>query len=341
MVWGDSTSMNNQIQKPLISVIIPVYNVEKYLCRCIDSVLLQTYRNLEVILIDDGSTDNCPAICDKYAKKDNRIKVIRKKNGGLSDARNKALDIMQGEYVTFIDSDDYVSNDYVEYLFNILNRENADISIGNLLKTYERKRTKERPQKEKTYVFNAERALETMLYQKKFDTNACGKMYRSSLFSDIRYPTGFLYEDFATTYLLIDQSKKIVFGSKVIYYYFQRSTSIINTSFHIQKVQLLDISDQLLDFIKLHYPNLQKAAICRLISASFHIYFQIPLQNNDYSVLIQRIEKTVKRYCFSCLINSRARFKNRVACGLSYIGMNRMRKLVQLLRYMSKNKRGI
>lgn len=106
--------------QPLISVIVPCYNVEEYLPKCIESILNQTYRNLEILLVDDGSPDNCGRICDEYAAKDSRIRIIHKKNGGLSDARNAALDVMTGEYVTFIDSDDYVSDDYVEYLYKII-----------------------------------------------------------------------------------------------------------------------------------------------------------------------------------------------------------------------------
>ena len=105
--------------QPLISVIVPCYNVEEYLPKCIESILNQTYRNLEILLVDDGSPDNCGRICDEYAAKDSRIRIIHKKNGGLSDARNAALDVMTGEYVTFIDSDDYVSDDYVEYLYKL------------------------------------------------------------------------------------------------------------------------------------------------------------------------------------------------------------------------------
>ena len=113
--------------QPLISVIVPCYNVEEYLPKCIESILNQTYRNLEILLVDDGSPDNCGRICDEYAAKDSRIRIIHKKNGGLSDARNAALDVMTGEYVTFIDSDDYVSDDYVEYLYKIIKESGVKI----------------------------------------------------------------------------------------------------------------------------------------------------------------------------------------------------------------------
>ena len=112
-------------KEDLISIVIPVYKVEKYLEKCVESVINQTYKNLEILLVNDGSPDNCPKICDEYAQKDNRIKVIHKENGGLSDARNAGIDVATGKYITFIDSDDYISNDYVEYMYNLLKQNNT------------------------------------------------------------------------------------------------------------------------------------------------------------------------------------------------------------------------
>ena len=122
--------MKEVSKKPLITIIIPVYKVEDYLDKCVESVVNQTYKNLEIILVDDGSPDNCPKMCDDWAKKDKRIKVIHKENGGLSDARNKGIDIAKGEFITFIDSDDYVENNYVEFLYNLVRENHAEISMG-------------------------------------------------------------------------------------------------------------------------------------------------------------------------------------------------------------------
>lgn len=161
--------MNN----PLITVIIPCYKVEQYLPKCINSVLTQTYTNLEIILVDDGSPDNCGNICDNYAQKDSRIKVIHKTNGGLSDARNKGIDIAHGEYITFIDSDDYVSNDYIEVLYNLLKENNAQMSICLPYCISEMNETIIRiNNKNKKIIFNSEEALISMFYQKDFDTSA-------------------------------------------------------------------------------------------------------------------------------------------------------------------------
>ena len=115
----------------LISVVVPIYNVENYIKKCVDSILSQTYKNLEIILVDDGSPDNCPQICDEYAQKDNRIKVIHKENGGLSDARNAGIDISKGKFITFIDSDDYIEKDYVEVLYNSIKENASDMAIGS------------------------------------------------------------------------------------------------------------------------------------------------------------------------------------------------------------------
>ena len=123
--------------KDLISVIIPVYNVEKYINRCVDSVIHQSYTNLEIILVDDGSPDNCPTICDNYSKQDSRIKVIHKKNGGLSDARNVGIEHSKGKYITFIDSDDYISNDYVEILYKLITKYNSKIAVADNYIFYE------------------------------------------------------------------------------------------------------------------------------------------------------------------------------------------------------------
>ena len=132
------------MEKPLISVIVPVYNVKQYLRRCVDSILKQTYENIEIVLIDDGSTDESGAICDRYAQKDVRVKVIHKENGGLSDARNKGMQEARGEYFAFVDSDDYIAKDYIAYLFELIVENKAQISLCGYLKFIEKLPQKER-----------------------------------------------------------------------------------------------------------------------------------------------------------------------------------------------------
>ena len=184
--------------EPLISIIIPVFNVERYLERCVESVLGQTYRHLEIFLVDDGSTDSSGEICEHLKKKDARIKVIHKINGGLSDARNAALDIVRGEWITFIDSDDWVEKKYVECLYEKAVKTNSQISIGSFVTTSGATRTEEKELY--NIVMDNEEAISNLLYQKYYTTSAWGKLYKSELFDKIRFPVGKLYEDVETIY---------------------------------------------------------------------------------------------------------------------------------------------
>ncbi len=159
----------------LITVIVPVFKVEKYLEKCVKSICCQTYKNLEIILVDDGSPDNCGKMCDKYAKSDKRIKVIHKENGGLSDARNAGIKMATGKYIAFVDSDDYVSNDYIEYMYKILKKENTKISICELQIVW-KNTTIENNKENKVQKLTSKQALENLLYSQGIDVSAPRKI---------------------------------------------------------------------------------------------------------------------------------------------------------------------
>ena len=235
--------------KPLVSVIVPCYNVEQYLPKCIDSILNQTYKNLEVWLVDDGSPDKCGAICDKYAKKDTRIKVIHKKNGGLADARNVALDVKAGEYVVCVDSDDYISPTHIEGLYNLIEKYGADVSVNTFCSFYEGSSPNPSPKSAKDWVLDGLHATEMMFYQEYFDNTAWGKMYKASLFDGIRYPKGLLFEDLPTTYRLLLKANKVVFNDEQSYFYLLRSNSIEGAAFSPHK---LDSGLQLMEIGRAH-----------------------------------------------------------------------------------------
>lgn len=209
-----------------ISVIVPIYNVEKYLDRCIQSIINQTYRNLEIILVDDGSTDNCSNICDKYAKRDDRIKVIHKKNGGLADARNKGLEIITGEYVGFIDSDDYIDKDMYEYLYSLIQKNNADISICGKYIVYEDGRKIGTNKESDLAILDSKQALIQLNSFSFFNMSVCDKLYKRKIVSGIEFPFGKKSEDYFVTYQYFARAKKIVASKQPKYYYFQRSNSI-------------------------------------------------------------------------------------------------------------------
>ena len=309
--------------QPLITVIIPVYNIERYIEKCIRSVIGQTYKNLEIILVDDGSNDNSGLICDKYAKEDSRIKVIHKKNGGLSDARNIAIDIAKGKYLTFIDGDDYVSFFYIETLYSLIN-EGYDISICGFKEVFEggididvNKR-----KKHKLLRMDASEALKTMLYQKNFDTSACGKLYKSELFAKgIRYPVGKLFEDLGTTYKLFLDSKKIIYCDTEMYFYLQRGGSISNDKYNIRKNDYLHFAEDIYDVVKLNAPECTNAAASRVISVSAHLMRQMySFENNDEGRRLRKNMYTnIQKYRKGLIFDANIRNKNRIVIMMSYL----------------------
>lgn len=210
----------------LISVIVPVYNVEKYLNRCIDSIINQTYRNLEIILIDDGSTDFSGKLCDDIKQEDARISVIHKINGGLSSARNVGLDIMTGEYVMFVDSDDYISENCVEYLYDLILKTKSQIAIGNYEITSSSKCLLSSAQE------NVEQISGREALNRQFGKNtvqyvsAWAKLYEAKLFKQLRFPRGCLHEDEGTTYKALYFSDSVVVSNRAVYAYYCNLESI-------------------------------------------------------------------------------------------------------------------
>lgn len=321
----------------LVSVIVPIYKVEKYIHRCIESIINQTYVNLEIILVDDGSPDSCGEICDEYAKADNRIIVVHKANGGLSDARNAGLDIMHGDFVTFIDSDDYVSLDYIEKLYNVLKNKNADISVCAEEYVLEISDNKEkvikRPFREYkgVKVFNAEEALSCSLRQDLFEASAWAKLYRANLFSDVRYPVGFAYEDQGTTYKTFLQSRRLVFVGERLYFYLQRNGSILHSGGSSKRYwDGIHMVEKQCNDVVTNYPNLKEAVDSRLVSMYFHAYVGAQWSND-----IQLMDYTwnnIIKLRKSVLFDSYARPKARIALALSYFGVGIMRTIIKLFR---------
>lgn len=280
----------------LISIVIPIYNVEKYVDRCIQSVINQTYKNIDIILVNDGSPDNCGQICEKWKKIDSRVSVIHKQNGGLSDARNAGIKVARGEFITFIDSDDYVSENYVEYLFNLICKYDADISICSFYELFEDSNKKIYVGGDREKVFNSETAIETMLYDKDFYTAAWGKLYKTSYFNDIQYPKGKLYEDLATTYKLLEKAKKIVYGPEHLYCYIQRDGSILNSKFSKKNFELLEIIRKLKRDLENRYPNLYDAILYRTVCAYMDtVNMIINSKENNYNKEIDNSMRFIRR----------------------------------------------
>lgn len=283
--------MTKVSEKPLISVIVPIYKVEKYLDRCIQSIINQTYKNLEIILVDDGSPDNCPKMCDEWAKKDKRIKVIHKENGGLSDARNNGIETSNGEYLTFIDSDDYVDQEYVLSMVKRILNDNSDMVISSHKVIFDNGNIIDKATNERCCL-NSETILERMLYDNGIDVSAWAKLYKKSLFDDIKFPIKRLYEDSATTYKLIDKSSKISINYISNYNYIIRNNSISQCDFNLKKMDLILSTEEMCSFISSKYPKLEKACNRRLMYAYLSTLSQLALSNTRF----KNVEKKLMNY---------------------------------------------
>ena len=243
-----------------VSIVVPVYKVESYLRRCLDSIVSQTYKNIEVILVDDESPDNCGQICEEYASKYPYITVLHQKNQGLSGARNSGAKIATGDYVTFIDSDDFVTNDYVEYLMDLIERYDADVSVATFVYQYDNKSILRRKNDYYSECVLPVEAIKRMNYGQGVGLTAWAKMYKKELAFRYPYPVGRLYEDVATTYKIISDCKRVAVSNKQIYYWIQRVDSIMHSKFSEKQYDgLLSASEQL-EFVKKRFPEAVGAA---------------------------------------------------------------------------------
>lgn len=222
-------------QCPLISVVVPMYKVEQYLEKCLDSIINQTYTNLEIILVDDGSPDRCGEICDGYAKKDARIRVIHKENGGLSDARNHGMDIMTGQFVTFIDSDDYIRLDYIEKLYEPIAAGEASISMCDIQPVNEQGEYLEEVTEGTTEILSGEEVILQELQGKWEFVTAWGKLYPSEIFEKLRFPLQRVYEDEYVFPEIFWGQKRVAHVQKPAYYYLKRGESIMGEGYSTKK----------------------------------------------------------------------------------------------------------
>lgn len=319
----------------LISIIIPIYNMEMYLARCIDSVCKQTYSNLEIILINDGSTDGTKGICEEYKRKDKRIKLINQINKGLGAARNEGMKLASGDYFVFLDSDDYLEIDCIECLYKALIELNADLSIvdyfdvtedGNKLK----KSTKNHKMRS---VLDGESAAEEMLYWKRFGVSAWAKLFKRTLWEDERFAEGIDYEDLPTTYKVAAKAKRVVWLPEKKMYYVHRMGSIVHQSFNERKLSILESSKEIKAYVSVNMPGIYKAAISREFSSAFSLLLQI--SGNDE--LERQLKNIIKENRKTVLFDSKAREKARLAAFLSYFGFGICKVLFKIGKGVNPN----
>ena len=277
--YDDIIKSELAMTNPLITIVVPIYKVEKYLGRCIDSLVAQTYPNIEIILADDGSPDRCGAICDEYAQKDSRIKVIHQENKGVAAARNAALDIAQGEYIMFVDSDDYVEPTFCEIPLKTAQQQNADMVIFGYRRFINGKFANIKVAGFTRAMTSAETIRHFVLYDVPSIYNmVTNKMFHRSLFESIRFPEGFFFEDNEVSYRTAHIASRIYVIEDVLYDYAIRNdsiTGVLNKSATKQLMDRFKMRYGRLCFIKEHYPQLTDLQICALAKDAVAAYMRI------------------------------------------------------------------
>lgn len=304
----------------LITVIVAVYNVEKYLNKCIESIISQTYHNLEIILVDDGSTDDSGKIIDNYAQNDKRIVPLHKENGGQGEARNFALDIAKGEYISFVDGDDYLAEDYIEYLYQLKQKYDADISACTFKKIY-RDDEELDDINDEICVLNTYEALEELLYQRRVIPGPVCKLYRKELFNNVRYPKGIYYEDLAVIYKLLEKCNNLIIGTKQKYYYVQRTNSTMRGTFNLKKLHRLLVANEMKEYLDEKYPILSVATSTRCFIAGLQLYREIP-RGKAYNEYRNEAWEQIRKYRLNAIKDKNAKLSTRIMAVCTYFGQN-------------------
>lgn len=294
------------MSEALVSVIVPIYNVEPYIKKCVDSILSQTYTNLEIILVDDGSPDDCPAICDEYAKKDSRVVVIHKQNGGLSEARNAGLDIMKGDYVVFVDGDDWVGRNYVKNLYDLISLTNSSIAITSMTSYTNIMDCHTINDKSEIKTFSSTQACENSLYGIYFDVSASAKLFKKELFFELRFPVGKIYEDLYLMPQILYRVDKVCFCECYDYFYLKRSDSTMRESFSLRHMFMCQSVLELYDLIGNGIDT--KALEYRLFHSYVCVAQKLILSNEykKYSIVFNTIKKEIKSNLLKVIFDKKA-----------------------------------
>lgn len=274
----------------MIDVVIPVYNVEKYIDRCMESVINQTYKDLEVILVDDGSTDRSGAICDEYARRYENVTAYHKANGGLSSARNYGIEKSTAEIVTFVDSDDFVHRDYLKRLLIAMEKAEADMIISGLTDVWDNSVINEPVDDEVVEVPELGEVIRRVFAQENIDVSSCAKLYKRSLFENIRYPEGEIYEDMKVIIKLLEAADKVAVTSYSGYYYYQREGSIMRGEMSKDRITLMETMEKYMVYVAENYPQANDAVKTRYIRCGFHVLNRA-LFDNDYKDYAMSLKK--------------------------------------------------
>ena len=313
--------LNMQIKdQPLVTIIVPVYGAEKYIEKCLISIINQTYKNLEILLIDDGSKDRSGIICDEYAAKDSRIMVYHKENGGVSDARNFGIERATGEYLSFIDSDDYVDLDYIEFLMTLI-FEGYKLALCDINFVYTNNGRIESSGLGQKMILTGEQCIEMMCYHNLVDTAPYAKIAHISLFENVRYPKSKIFEDTGTTYLLFDQCEQVICCFQPKYYYVIRPNSIVRSDFSIKKLDMIEMTDKMADYVDAKYPELSDATLRRRGYARFSTLNQMfNVKDSKYITIRKEIVSYLKRIAKKVIANPKVPKRDKLGYACLKVG---------------------
>lgn len=321
---------------PLISIIVPVYNISMYLEKCIESLLSQSYKNIEIILVNDGSTDKSPQICDRYKSFSNNIIVIHKVNSGVSEARNSGIENANGAYICFVDGDDYVDKNYVSDMYTVAAKENVDIVTSNAYKIWDNGKkiellTNNIPLND-YFIKTGTETLSDMLYGKTCYASCWGKLYKREIFDTIRFPDLSMGEDSYTMYHCLLKANKVAHLHSPNYFYMQHQQSVMHTKNFDKFYDYIKLSDGFINIVNSKYPELFLPAVNRLIENNFWVYMKMRHYPEKYKTQLQHIISNIKKYRKYAIKDKNVAIRTRIACLISYGGM----KLVDFI-YDIKN----
>ena len=317
-----------------ISVVVPIYNVDAFLDCCIQSIVAQSYKNLEIILVDDGSPDNCPAMCDAWAERDSRIKVIHKKNGGLSDARNAGMAVASGTYLSFVDSDDWIAPEMYQSLVFLLEKDHSDIAACGVEMVWdgEEKRAMLTPTGD--CILEKEEAMRSIIQETRLKQPVWYKLYRRTVVENILFPVGKYHEDVFWSYQVIGNARRVSVIDRPLYFYRQRTGSIMGKGFSLRRLDALEAYEARLKYVKEFFPQLMEETV---LTTWFSCMYQQQmalrhLEPPQREYATQKIKKTCMYLKSVDLRMRRLPFKQKIWFNLSKINFLWTCKLRNQLR---------
>lgn len=340
--------MNETISSNIINIIVPIYNVEDELPRCVNSLLNQTYKNIRIILVDDGSTDHSRELCNQYANEDKRIVVVHQQNGGVSAARNAGLNYIfslpiqqRGKYLTFVDPDDWVDDDFVEFLLKLKERSHADIVQCGHWIDYTNNLHHDKDPQHKFARLDLIHMLESLCRNGIWDVTLWNKLYPIDLFSNIRFPTGKRYEDTAASYQIAAQCNQVAIDMTPKYHYVQRYTSIANgTTWNNSKLDLVEVGDEMASWVEQHYPQLADAVLEKRIFVRLSTLAQMVNTGYNDRTLIRQMRGFVMKHAMQILRDPRASRRDKLGVLALIPGYTCFRILWSIL-YLFRRRRAV